>query len=127
MGFCLFGSVAIGARYARDRLGAGRVLIVDWDVHHGNGTQALVEEDPEIHFVSMHQWPWYPGTGAAEDRGPHGSVWNVPMPPGLAAERCDPLRDNGIRRARNNTIRLCRNCWPWRCVHKFYRAARYGR
>ena len=87
MGFCLFGSVAIGARYARDRHGAGRVLIADWDVHHGNGTQALVEEDPEIHFVSMHQWPWYPGTGAAEDRGPHGSVWNVPMPPGLAAER----------------------------------------
>jgi acetoin utilization deacetylase AcuC-like enzyme len=87
MGFCLFASVAIGARYARDRHGAGRVLIADWDVHHGNGTQALVEEDPEIHFVSMHQWPWYPGTGAAEDRGPHGSVWNVPMPPGLAAER----------------------------------------
>jgi len=61
------------------------VLIVDWDVHHGNGTQALVEHDPGIHFVSMHQWPWYPGTGAAEDRGPHQSVWNVPMPPGLAA------------------------------------------
>jgi acetoin utilization deacetylase AcuC-like enzyme len=55
------------------------VLIVDWDVHHGNGTQALVEDQPAIHFVSMHQWPWYPGTGAAEDRGPYDSVWNVPM------------------------------------------------
>ncbi len=59
------------------------MLIVDWDVHHGNGTQALVETEPRIRFVSMHQWPWYPGTGAADDRGPHQSVWNVPMPAGL--------------------------------------------
>ena len=87
MGFCLFGNVAIGAHYARRRHGAERVLIVDWDVHHGNGTQALVEEDRDIHFVSMHQWPWYPGTGAASDRGPHDNVWNVPMSAGLAAER----------------------------------------
>lgn len=83
MGFCLFGNVAIGAHYARQKHGAERVLIVDWDVHHGNGTQALVEHERDIHFVSMHQWPWYPGTGAAEDRGPHGSVWNVPMRAGL--------------------------------------------
>ena len=86
MGFCLFGNVAIGAHYARQRHGAERVLIVDWDVHHGNGTQALVEREPDIHFVSMHQWPWYPGTGAAEDRGPHANVWNVPMRAGLPAE-----------------------------------------
>jgi acetoin utilization deacetylase AcuC-like enzyme len=82
MGFCLFGNVAIGAHYARASQGAGRVLIVDWDVHHGNGTQALVEHEPDIRFVSMHQWPWYPGTGAAEDRGPHRNVFNVPMPAG---------------------------------------------
>ena len=87
MGFCLFGNVALGARYARAKHGVGRVLIVDWDVHHGNGTQALIEEEPNIHFVSMHQWPWYPGTGAASDRGPHNTVWNVPMPPGLPADR----------------------------------------
>ncbi|MBX9928524.1 MAG: histone deacetylase [Gemmatimonadaceae bacterium] len=86
MGFCLFGNVAIAAHYACTR-GADRVLIVDWDVHHGNGTQALVEQEPAIRFISMHQWPWYPGTGAAEDRGPHGSVWNVPMAAGLAPER----------------------------------------
>jgi acetoin utilization deacetylase AcuC-like enzyme len=85
MGFCLFGSVAIAAHYARALHGAERVLIVDWDVHHGNGTQALVESDPNIHFVSMHQWPWYPGTGPASDRGRHGNVWNVPMPAGLPA------------------------------------------
>ena len=86
MGFCLFGNVAIAAHYARRHHRLDRVLIVDWDVHHGNGTQALVEEDPGIHFVSMHQWPWYPGTGAASDRG-NGNVWNVPMPPGLEPER----------------------------------------
>lgn len=87
MGFCLFGSVAVAARYARAAHGLDRVLIVDWDVHHGNGTQALVEDEPGIHFVSMHQWPWYPGTGAADDRGPHRSIWNLPLPPGLASER----------------------------------------
>jgi acetoin utilization deacetylase AcuC-like enzyme len=85
MGFCLFGNVAIGAHYARQKHGAERILIVDWDVHHGNGTQSLVEDEANIHFVSMHQWPWYPGTGAAEDRGPHRSVWNVPMRAGLPA------------------------------------------
>lgn len=82
MGFCLFGNVAIAAHYARASENAERVLIVDWDVHHGNGTQALVEHEPAIRFVSMHQWPWYPGTGAAEDRGPHRNVFNVPMPAG---------------------------------------------
>ena len=86
MGFCLFGNVAIGAHHARRRRGVERVLIVDWDVHHGNGTQALVEHDPGIRFVSMHQSPWYPGTGAASDRGPHRSVWNVPMSGHLAPE-----------------------------------------
>jgi acetoin utilization deacetylase AcuC-like enzyme len=86
MGFCLFGNVAVAAHHARAK-GARRVLIVDWDAHHGNGTQALVEDVPDIRFVSMHQWPWYPGSGAADDRGPHGSVWNVPMAPGLAPER----------------------------------------
>ena len=87
MGFCLFGNVALGAHHARARHGAERILIVDWDVHHGNGTQALVEQTPDIHFVSMHQWPWYPGTGAATDRGPHRSVWNVPLPGGLPREQ----------------------------------------
>lgn len=83
MGFCLFGNIALAAAYARSKHAADRVLIVDWDVHHGNGTQALVEREANIHFVSMHQWPWYPGTGAADDRGPHKSVWNIPMAAGL--------------------------------------------
>ncbi len=87
MGFCLFGNVAIAAHYARARHGVERVLVVDWDVHHGNGTQALVEHEPGIRFVSMHQWPWYPGTGPADDRGPHKSIWNVPMAASLEPER----------------------------------------
>ncbi|MFI5243879.1 MAG: histone deacetylase [Gemmatimonadales bacterium] len=86
MGFCLFGNVGIAAHYARRVKGLERVLIVDWDVHHGNGTQAIVENDENIRFFSMHQWPWYPGTGAADDRGPKKSVRNLPMPPGLPRE-----------------------------------------
>jgi acetoin utilization deacetylase AcuC-like enzyme len=81
MGFCFLNNVAVAARHAQ-RHGCDRVLIVDWDVHHGNGTQAIVEADPAVRFVSMHQYPWYPGTGAAEERGA-GNVFNVPRPPGL--------------------------------------------
>ncbi|HLZ46957.1 MAG TPA: histone deacetylase [Gemmatimonadales bacterium] len=81
MGFCFVNNVVLAARRAQAR-GCARALIVDWDVHHGNGTQALVERDPTIRFVSMHQYPWYPGTGAAEERGV-GNVFNVPRPGGL--------------------------------------------
>jgi acetoin utilization deacetylase AcuC-like enzyme len=81
MGFCFLNNVVIAARQAQ-ALGAPRVLIVDWDVHHGNGTQALVERDPSLRYVSMHQYPWYPGTGAESERGV-GNVFNVPRPPGL--------------------------------------------
>ena len=81
MGFCFLNNVVIAARHAQT-LGCPRVLIVDWDVHHGNGTQALVAADASIRFVSMHQHPWYPGTGAADERGV-GNVFNVPRPGGL--------------------------------------------
>jgi acetoin utilization deacetylase AcuC-like enzyme len=101
MGFCLFGNVALAAHYARRHHGADRVLIVDWDVHHGNGTQALVEHDPGIHFVSMHQWPWYPGTGAADDRGT-GNVWNLPMPPALPPGEYVTALQRGIEAATTN-------------------------
>jgi acetoin utilization deacetylase AcuC-like enzyme len=83
MGFCLVNNVVVGARHAQ-RGGRGRVLIIDWDVHHGNGTQALMETDPAIRYVSLHQHPWYPGTGMAEERGV-GNVFNVPRGPGLPA------------------------------------------
>jgi acetoin utilization deacetylase AcuC-like enzyme len=80
MGFCLVNNVVVAARHAQGA-GRARVLIIDWDVHHGNGTQALVEADPTVRYVSLHQYPWYPGTGAAEERG-LGNVFNVPRGPG---------------------------------------------
>jgi acetoin utilization deacetylase AcuC-like enzyme len=85
MGFCLVNNVVVAAREAQ-AAGRHQVLIIDWDVHHGNGTQALVERDASIRFVSLHQWPWYPHTGAAEERGV-GNVFNVPRPPDLPRAR----------------------------------------
>ncbi|MGH7535062.1 MAG: histone deacetylase family protein, partial [Gemmatimonadales bacterium] len=84
MGFCLVNNVVVAARQARSE-GRDRVLIIDWDVHHGNGTQALVESDATIRYVSLHQHPWYPGTGMAGERGV-GNVFNVPRGPGKPPE-----------------------------------------
>lgn len=83
MGFCLFGNVAVGAADAVERLDLDRVLIVDWDVHHGNGTQEMFYDDPRVGFLSVHRYPFYPGTGAADEtgRGPGlGTTRNVPLP-----------------------------------------------
>jgi acetoin utilization deacetylase AcuC-like enzyme len=89
MGFCLFCNVAIAARHALDSLGAERVLIFDWDVHHGNGTQAIFHSSREVLFASIHQWPFYPGTGdladAGEDEG-EGFTINMPVPAGSGEE-----------------------------------------
>jgi acetoin utilization deacetylase AcuC-like enzyme len=81
MGFCLFGNVAVAARWALDEHGLDRVLIVDWDVHHGNGTQDMFYGDPRVGFFSSHRWPFYPGTGAADETGTGdglGTTRNLP-------------------------------------------------
>src|SRR5205823_9060895 len=79
MGFFLFDSVAVAARWAQAELGFARVAIVDWDVHHGNGTQEITADDPTILFASLHQWPLYPGTGGPNEQG--DTLVNVPLEP----------------------------------------------
>jgi len=84
MGFCLFNNVAIGAEHARRAHGLERVGVIDFDVHHGNGTQHMFEQDAGLFYASTHQWPLYPGTGASEERG-CGNIVNAPLPPGAGS------------------------------------------
>ncbi len=87
MGFCLLGNVAVAARTAIDEHGLERVLVVDWDVHHGNGTQAMFYDDPRIGYFSVHRWPFYPGTGARDETGAGdglGFTRNLPLPFGTS-------------------------------------------
>jgi acetoin utilization deacetylase AcuC-like enzyme len=91
MGFCLFGNVALAARCALDQCGLDRVLIVDWDVHHGNGTQDMFYNDERVGFFSSHRWPFYPGTGAADETGAAaglGFTRNLPLEFGTSRREC---------------------------------------
>lgn len=94
MGFCLFNNAAIAARHGRAECGLDRVAVVDFDVHHGNGTQSAFEEDPTLFYASSHQWPAYPGTGMEHETGV-GNIVNVPLAPGSGSE---PFRQGYTQR-----------------------------
>jgi acetoin utilization deacetylase AcuC-like enzyme len=94
MGFCLFSNAAIAAYYALKKPDVNRVAILDWDVHHGNGTEAIVESNPNIIYCSLHQSPCYPGTGKASDRGKYNNVLNIPILPGSTLESYQPAFEN---------------------------------
>lgn len=86
MGFCLFNNVVIGAEHARAVHGAERIAVMDFDVHHGNGTQAMFWNDPDMFYASTHQWPLYPGTGDRSETGAHGNIVNAPLWAGAGSE-----------------------------------------
>ncbi|MBE9036981.1 histone deacetylase family protein [aff. Roholtiella sp. LEGE 12411] len=96
MGFCLFSNAAIAALFALEQPGINRVAILDWDVHHGNGTQAIVETHPQIAYCSLHQYPCYPGTGRATERGFHNNVLNLPLAPGSDISVYQPLLETKV-------------------------------
>lgn len=86
MGFCLFNNVAIGAEHARAAHGAERIVVMDFDVHHGNGTQAMFWNEPDLFYASTHQWPLYPGTGDKSETGAHGNIVNAPLWAGAGSD-----------------------------------------
>ncbi len=96
MGFCLFGTVAIAAKRLLDHHGLERVAIVDFDVHHGNGTQDLLWDEPRVLFASTHQMPLYPGTGSAQERGAHGQILNHPLRAGTGSAAMRAAYDGHI-------------------------------
>lgn len=96
MGFCLFGNVAIAAKHALENCGAERVAIVDFDVHHGNGTQDLLWDEPRILFCSSHQMPLYPGSGAATQTGAHNNILNYPLSEGCSTNTMRAAYDSEI-------------------------------
>ena len=97
MGFCLFNAIAIAARYAQQEYGIERVAVVDFDVHHGNGTQAAFWDEPSLFYASTHQMPLYPGTGAASERGANGqNICNVPLRSGAGSAAFRTAIEQGV-------------------------------
>ena len=101
MGFCLFNNIAVAARMAIDELGLDRAIVIDWDVHHGNGTQEIFWENGQVGFFSIHRWPFYPGTGAADETGSGrglGATFNLPIEFGTSRRKYIELFENSLNR-----------------------------
>jgi acetoin utilization deacetylase AcuC-like enzyme len=98
MGFCLFGTVSIAAKYALDRHGLARVAVLDFDVHHGNGTQDLLWDEPRAMFVSSHQMPLYPDSGSMTETGAHGQIVNLPLRPGSGGDQMRAVWEPALAR-----------------------------
>jgi len=96
MGFCLFSNAALAATYALKQQGIKKVVIFDWDVHHGNGTQHIVQSNPDIAYCSIHQFPFYPGTGSQFEKGDHGNVLNIPVPSGYGSTEYRQIFDKQV-------------------------------
>ena len=106
MGFCIFGNVAIAARHALENRGLSRVAVLDFDVHHGNGTQALLQDDARALFVSSHQMPLWPGSGYASETGPHDTVINLPLDPGSGGREMREVWSDALERVRDHAPEL---------------------
>ncbi len=106
MGFCIFGHVAIAAKHALEHRGLGRVAVLDFDVHHGNGTQALLQDDARALFVSSHQMPLWPGSGYASETGPHGTIVNLPLDPGSGGREMREVWSDALERVREHAPEL---------------------
>ena len=96
MGFCLFSNAALAAVYALKHDAIKKVVIFDWDVHHGNGTQDIVQSNPDIAYVSIHQFPFYPGTGSQLEKGDHNNVLNIPVPSGYGSNEYKQIFDEQV-------------------------------
>jgi acetoin utilization deacetylase AcuC-like enzyme len=102
MGFCLLNNIAVAARYLQRQHKLSRIMIIDWDVHHGNGTQHIFEEDPSVFYFSIHQFPLYPGTGRADEHGlgaGEGYTLNCPLPPGQGDDEYHTVFEKSLRPA----------------------------
>ena len=96
MGFCLFSNAALAANYAIRKKEVNKIVIFDWDVHHGNGTQNIVQANPDIAYISIHQFPFYPGTGSQIEKGEYGNLLNIPVPSGYGSVEYRKIFDKQI-------------------------------